>query len=62
MACLVLSLTASLVMWFLNEMPGSPKASHFSGLQFLQDFRSQCPGFASVQQYLDNQGGHKSDL
>ena len=39
-----------------------PKASHFSGLQFLQDFRSQCPGFAGVQQYLDNQGAHKSDL
>ena len=26
-----------------------PKASHLSGLQFLQDVRCQCPGFAGVQ-------------
>ena len=64
MACLILSLTASLVMWFLNEMPSSvlkhliSVASNF----FRMSAVNAHAGFAGVQQYLDNQGAHKSDL
>ena len=59
MACRILYLTASLVMWFLYEMPTVSKASHLRGLQFLLDVRYQWPGFAGVQECRDNQGAHE---
>lgn len=58
MACLILYLTASLVIWFLYEMPTVSKASHLRGLQFLLDVHDQWPGFAGVQECRDNQGAH----
>ena len=58
MACLILHVTASLVMWFLYEMPTVSKASHLRGLQFLLDVHDQWPGFAGVQECRDNQGAH----
>ena len=39
-----------------------PVASHLSVLQFLHEVGCQCPGFAGLQQYLDNQEEHKSNL
>ena len=60
MACLILSLTSSFIskMWSLYEILAKqlPKASYLSGVQFILHALCQCPGFAGIQEYRDNQG------
>ena len=41
----------------VNDAKQFPKASHLSGLQFLQDVCCHCPGFTGVQQYWDIKPG-----